>query len=737
MTKGDKISSTWGWMRALALIIMIFLVMATFIVGYFAHHVFRENLIVGQVPLSWAAAIIPGPVAVKGTVWPVDNQTLQGRLTKQPCLYYRYLEEEEETDSDGDTSWHTVEDESRFVPMRMTDATGEVDLVPDSAQFRAKEVHSFRRGDRRYTEWAIRPSDELFVLGKFAGEVDAGKIAASRDLPLVISNLGEREYRASKGSSAVFLCIAAVAMATFSICLACIVFKWHHVAVYLGLVALLVPTWMFSQWFLLVSTELGYGHEVLRSAEQQIKKESPDTLRSALVKQTFNDGARRYNRYRAKWMNRVVAYLGSRPQMSGMPLSEAEKKLASEFPFRPRPEISLNRWIGIVLVGIGLVMLLLLVRFGFRSLKTKRLIENVPTSPAAGVVVGLTEVKGRAVKQEDWLTSRYAKQQCCWYRYQKQVKRGSGKNSKWVTVASGLHGMPFTLLDDSGTIQVDPDKATVTGRRVFRERSGNTIRTEWAVDEEDLLYLLGPAGLKSPDDDFLTIAYQKEDRFLVSVESERTIMLRFAAIGFLLLNISLIGGTTAVLSLFSIGRFDAFDFFLSALFPPLYLVGLVTAFLYNDLVYLRERMRRALAMIDVALKKRSDLVPQLVDVVKGYLQHEKDVLQMITQMRTHPADSMDARERSDTLHASGEQAFLAIVEQYPDLKANRLVTRLQKRLATLENEIAFARAGYNDSVERYNTRIGSLPEVILARTFLFRQADLFETRNRQAVQVSL
>ena len=384
-----------------------------------------------------------------------------------------------------------------------------------------------------------------------------------------------------------------------------------------------------------------------------------------------------------------------------------------------------------------MLLLVLMVPFGFHRLKTKRLIENVPTSPTAGVVVGLTEVKGRAVKEESWLTSRYAKQRCCWFRYVKQQRQGSGKDAKWVTIASGEEKTPFALKDDSGSIQIDPQKASVTGRRVFHVRSGNIIRTEWAVDAKDLLYVLGPAGLKSAEDDFLTIAHQPDDRFLISVESERKIMLRFASAGFLLLNVSLIGGTTGILALLSMGRFSAFDFFLSALFPPLYLVGLVAAFLYNDLIYLRERMRRALAMIDVALKKRSDLVPQLVDLVKGYLQHEKKLLAAITEMRTRPPDSMDERERSETLHNRGTRAFLALMERYPDLKGEKLATDLQKRLITIENEVAFARAGYNDSVERYNTRIASLPEVILAQTFRFKRADLFSTEDRQAVKVSL
>ena len=293
------------------------------------------------------------------------------------------------------------------------------------------------------------------------------------------------------------------------------------------------------------------------------------------------------------------------------------------------------------------------------------------------------------------------------------------------------------LQDDEGTIRVDPTDAKVTGRRVFHEGGGSIIRTEWALDQKDSLYVLGPAGLQEPDDAFLTIRSQPEQRYLISVEPERTIMLRFAATGFMLLNLSLIGGTTAILAMLALSRFSAFDFFLGALFPPFYLAAVVCAFLYNDLVFLRERMRRALAMIDVALKKRSDLVPRLVSVVKGYLAHEQEVMEAITQMRTSPANSMADRQQAEARHEAGTRAFLATVEQYPDLKADQLAVDLQKRLATLENEIAFARASYNDSVERYNTRIASVPELFFAWTFRFRSASLFHTSQRQAVEVDL
>ncbi len=156
-------------------------------------------------------------------------------------------------------------------------------------------------------------------------------------------------------------------------------------------------------------------------------------------------------------------------------------------------------------------------------------------------------------------------------------------------------------------------------------------------------------------------------------------------------------------------------------------VGAVV-WLYNGLVGLRNQVRNAWAQIDVQLKRRHDLVPNLVEAVRGYLQHERQVLQQVSEAR---ARAMAARGAAAAGQAEGQltQAvggLLAVMERYPDLKANQNVLALQEELVSTENRIGFARQLYNDMAARYNTRQQVFPLNLVAASLGFRPAEFFQ-----------
>lgn len=165
---------------------------------------------------------------------------------------------------------------------------------------------------------------------------------------------------------------------------------------------------------------------------------------------------------------------------------------------------------------------------------------------------------------------------------------------------------------------------------------------------------------------------------------------------------------------------------------------LMTVGQYNKLVGLRNRFKNAFAQIDVQLKRRYDLIPNLVEVAKGYMKHERETLEAVIEARNQ-ASQAEQRAAADPADADAvkglmgaEQAltgslgrFFALSEAYPDLKANQNMARLQEELSTTENKVAFARQGYNDAVMRYNTARESFPTVIIANSFGFREAPLF------------
>lgn len=180
--------------------------------------------------------------------------------------------------------------------------------------------------------------------------------------------------------------------------------------------------------------------------------------------------------------------------------------------------------------------------------------------------------------------------------------------------------------------------------------------------------------------------------------------------------------------------------------------GALIAGQYNTLVALRNRFKNAFAQIDVQLKRRYDLIPNLVETAKGYLKHERETLEAVTQAR-NIAQSAGSRAAAnpgdpDSMRAlAGAEAgltgalgrLLAVAEAYPDLKANQSMMQVSEELTSTENKVAFARQAYNDSVMAYNTKRESFPTNILAGMFNFGPAELFQIDNpeeKQAPKVS-
>ncbi|MGC8743124.1 MAG: LemA family protein [Verrucomicrobiia bacterium] len=163
--------------------------------------------------------------------------------------------------------------------------------------------------------------------------------------------------------------------------------------------------------------------------------------------------------------------------------------------------------------------------------------------------------------------------------------------------------------------------------------------------------------------------------------------------------------------------------FLAFLFVLLYLVSL-----YNRLVRLRQIVKNAWAQIDVQLKRRHDLIPNLVETVKGYAAHEKSVLESVIEARSK---ATRATIPSEVIKAEGELSsalarLLAVVEAYPNLKADQNFRMLQEELTSTENRVAFARQAYNDSVLEFNTAVQTFPAVIFAGILGFEKEPFFE-----------
>jgi LemA protein len=151
--------------------------------------------------------------------------------------------------------------------------------------------------------------------------------------------------------------------------------------------------------------------------------------------------------------------------------------------------------------------------------------------------------------------------------------------------------------------------------------------------------------------------------------------------------------------------------------------------LYNGLVRARQHVREGWAAIDVQLKRRASLIPNLVEAVKGYAEYERETLRRITEARgvLGAAPGPGAAARADADLTGALRTFFAVAEAYPDLKANERFAQLQRDLADTENKIAYARNYYNGAVEAYNIKVESFPGLLAAGAFSFRRAEFFQT----------
>jgi LemA protein len=179
--------------------------------------------------------------------------------------------------------------------------------------------------------------------------------------------------------------------------------------------------------------------------------------------------------------------------------------------------------------------------------------------------------------------------------------------------------------------------------------------------------------------------------------------------------------------------------------PLLIVVGIVVILavvviaMYNGLVTLRNRIENAWAQIDVQLKRRYDLIPNLVETVKGYAAHERETLEAVTQARNIAVNAQGPAQQAqaENMLTGALKSLFAVSEAYPDLKANQNFLNLQEELTGTEGRIAYARQFYNDTVYKYNNKIQSVPSNILAGMFNFSEREYFEADDESRGPVSV
>jgi hypothetical protein len=429
----------------------------------------------------------------------------------------------------------------------------------------------------------------------------------------------------------------------------------------------------------------------------------------------------------------------------------------------------------IILALTGAVALACL-GFSLAAARRKQLIDNLPTSKTSGVFIGLVELKGTA-EADPPQRSYLAGTACVYYRYRVKEKwsrtvteayTDSDGNTRtrtkqetgWETVAEGgVDSEPFYLKDDRGLIRILPKGATIEPGQTFNrtcsesdplyyakgppnsiiDSAGSRQFTEEAIPLHSSLYVVGHARQRTD-----IVAAEIADReaatlFLISTHAEQKVSgsyrLRFwflAALGAALVA----GGLVWREEVLHPGHYPPASTFSRAAIAYLgaWLLGW-TWIVYNSFVELRQRVEQGWANIDVELKRRADLLPNLVQLVTGMRDHEQRVQTEVAALRAQAGATAPGRPGPDP--AALARPLVAVAEAYPDLKANALFLKLQAQLTETEDRIALARGYFNDIATFFNTRLGVIPDGWIGALAGMRERSLMDAAGFERAPVRM
>lgn len=424
-----------------------------------------------------------------------------------------------------------------------------------------------------------------------------------------------------------------------------------------------------------------------------------------------------------------------------------------------------------IMVGATIAFGCLVGAFSF--LRHKRLIDDTPTSKTLGVFIGLAELKG-TVESEQPFISYLAGIPCVMFSWKVEEHwtrtvttigpKGipmTRQESGWRDIAHGRQSAPFYLKDDTGVIRIIPEGAQIEDKEVFdktckrgdplyfsygpqNEIANSTHQRrfrETALPLHTPLYVVGQA--RERDD--VVAAEIAEDKkspiFLISTRTEKQVSSGHG-IGFWILLVTgllvVVGGIlieSLVLKSFDVKSWQPYLIAVTGYLFVL-LIGW-TWLVYNSLIHLRQRVKQGWAQVDIQLKRRNDLIPNLAQLVKGYATHEKEVQELVTKLRQQSSATPPGVKGPD--YAGFLPALRVVVERYPDLKASELFFKLQKELSETEERIALARDYFNNIATFYNTRLEIVPDRFLARMMRLKSQTLMSTADfeRAPVKVDL
>jgi hypothetical protein len=424
-----------------------------------------------------------------------------------------------------------------------------------------------------------------------------------------------------------------------------------------------------------------------------------------------------------------------------------------------------------IIAGAVFSFICLIASFYF--LRRKRLIDDMPTSKTLGVFIGLAELKGTAESEQPFI-SYFAGISCVLFvwkveeHWSRTVTTVGPKGvpqtrheSGWKDIAHGGEAAPFYLKDDTGVIRIDPEGAKIEDKEVFNktckrdnplyfsrapqnEIANSTHQRrfrETAIPLHTPLYVVGQSRER---EDVVAAEIAKDKKspiFLISNRTEKQVSHRhiqgfwaFVILGLLMAVLGILLGNIFIRHI-SMGSWQPYVIAVASFLFVLALGWTWTV--YNSLVNLQQRVKQGWAQVDIQLKRRNDLIPNLVQVVEGYAAHERGLQELVIKLRQQNLATPPGVKGPD--YAGFLPTLRVTVEQYPDLKASELFLKLQKELAGTEERIALARDYFNSIATFYNTRLEIIPDRFLAKIMSLKPQTMMSAADfeRAPVKVEL
>lgn len=737
------------------------LVMAAFTIGQKSFDKVLDYRALERIPISKVTTSIGSEVKLKGRVVSTGD-TLFSPETDRPTVYFYYLIEESFIDDDGFKQWQVVDTQEQGNDFLVSDSSGNA-IVRVQNNFQdidwlVEKKYQVERDGYRYTEWRL-DVDDIVTLSGWLDWINTGLVLKEAEVSFdkpgdylpIISNLDDIVVLTEWGWDVVgmlFISITLLIFAGYFFVKALLV---HRVLVYLTIISIGTGLFLFQYGWSSLQIDVDKQYQNYLSQRERAQKLINEVLGSTGEQWDWNSPVvlidRRYAKLSAEQKSQIhgwrlgaiasliryqqlidqfpenwYAALTGQSEVLGIYWSSEEQSQINKIIENyQRARIDHPGWVSMV----AIVFMILAAWCGFRAIRMKRIIENIPTSKTTEVVFGQTEIVG-IVEPEDeqnLLRAPLSGCQCVWYRYLIMQKQGDNEIQRWVTVTEITKGQPFFCRDEDGRIRVYPDQAEMILKKHHLEKTkGDWRYIESRMDDGDKLYLLGSADIDPASNDQLAIQADEAGEFVISDQAEHGVVFLKGRKGIIMLGVSVaVMFGALLLNASRYGGLSSFGFVSIAFAAPVYLSIFILIIKINDLMFLRQRCHKAWENIQLNIQQRSKLLLNIEGMLLPVIDHERSLQHQLAELRHKQSNILYSDEADDYLQQEYEMLeHLRIrTERYPNLVGAETLNDLQKTFVKVDNEMALLRRDFNEAATQYNKRIHNFPDKLLAKILGF------------------